>query len=112
MARGRKKGTVNKSQAIRDAISQLGGKPRPRDVIAAVAAKGIDVSPALVTNVIARGQRRGRRGRPARQTVARNGHTASGTVTVAALIEAKRLVDHVGSVDVAKEALNALAKLI
>lgn len=112
MPRGRKRGTLNKSQAIRDAVGELGGKPRPRDVIEVLDKKGIEVSPALVTNVMARGQRKGRRGRPGRRPMGRNGHAASEKVTVAALIEAKRLVDQVGSVDVAKEALNALAKLI
>lgn len=103
---------VNKSEAIRGALSSLGNSARPRDVIALLSEKGVNVSPALVTNVITRtrAKRPGRKpGRP--KSAVRNGNGVE-SVSLAVLIEAKKLVDTVGSVDEAKRALTALGRLI
>ena len=107
-ARRNRKGDVNKSQAIRDLVAERGNKVRPRDIIAELAQKGIEVSPALVTNVISRGTGRKTRGR--RPGVAARG--GSGQVSITTLLEAKRLVTEAGSVDDAKRALDTLSRLL
>ena len=109
--RGRQNG-VNKSQAIRDILAEMGGKPRPKDVIATLKGKGIDASPALVTNVISRGGLR-RRGRKARRGISRPARSMpSDSFSMSALLEAKKLVTQVGSVSDAKRALDALSRLL
>lgn len=113
MARARRsKNGSNKSQAIREMSQQLGRKARPRDVIAGLKEKGIEVSPALVTNVLSRAAKR--RGRKVRRLVgtAVNARRSGGDVSMASLVSAKKLIDEVGSVDEAKRALDALARLI
>ena len=45
------KSTINKSQAIRDQFSKVGANGRNKDIIAALKAKGIVVTPAQVSNV-------------------------------------------------------------
>jgi hypothetical protein len=74
------KGT-NKAQAIRGTAKELGGKPRPKDVIAALATKGIKVASAQVSTVLkAAGLRRGRRRRNVMAVVvpkpSSNGHVS------------------------------------
>jgi hypothetical protein len=100
---------TNKSQAIRDTISELGHQFRPRDVIAKLKEQGIEVSPALVTNVMARSgrtaQRRNGRAGTARTLCADN-------LSVESLLSAKRLIDEVGSVEEARRAIDLLAQLI
>ncbi len=109
--RPRKEG-INKSQAIRDIASEMGGKPRPRDVIVALKEKGIDASPALVTNVLSRNgmSKRGRKGR--RKAAVHAAAVGSHEPSIAALIEAKKLVNSVGSIAGAKKALDALSRLM
>jgi len=110
--RGRQNG-LNKSQAIRDILAEMGADARPKDVIATLHGKGIEASPALVTNVIARSGLR-RRGRKLRRggilRVRQNAHSDSPSMS--ALLEAKKLVNQVGSISDAKRALDALAKLL
>jgi len=109
--RGRQSG-LNKSQAIRDIIGGLEERPSPKEIILKLKEKGIEVSPALVTNVMARsGMRRRRRLR--RNGVLRVGRPVHAEgLSMSALLEAKKLVKQVGSVDDAKRALDALAKLL
>ena len=78
----------------------------PTEVAKALAEKKIKVSVTLVSNVkmrMARGKTGGRLGRP------RLG--SNGTVDVSDLLAAKKLVDHLGSIEAAADALNTLAKL-
>jgi arginine repressor len=90
---------------------------RPRDVLAALAEQGIDVSRAQISAVLAgMGMRRRRR---RRGKVVANGNAAAAYATAAtspaltlqSLLAAKRLADQLGSVDAAKQAVDALAKL-
>lgn len=109
-ARVKTENSTNKSQAIRDTVVELGKKSRPRDVIAKLKSQGIDVSAALVTNVMARsGKRRPRR---ATRTAGIGRTTCADNLTMESLLSAKRLLDQVGSVEEAKRALDVLAKLI
>jgi hypothetical protein len=109
-------GSVNKAQAIRDAAKDLGGKKvRPKDVIAALAEKGIIVSSPQVSSTLkAAGYRRTRRkGKPiasAHKSKSAQHHDANG-LTLEHLLAAKALIAKIGSVEAAKKALDVLAKL-
>ncbi|HVU90535.1 MAG TPA: hypothetical protein VHD36_24650 [Pirellulales bacterium] len=94
-----KRGSVNKAQAIRDEFSSQGMETRPKDIIASLKSKGIDVSSAQVSNIKATF------GRP------RRGHGANGALSVELLMEAKKLADRLGGIDVTRRAIEALSKL-
>jgi hypothetical protein len=102
----RKRGSVNKAQAIRDEFATLGRKGRPRDVIAALKAKGIAVSSAQVSNIKA-SLRKGK----GRKTIAASGRSGDGEISLDALLEAKKLADRLGGVEAVKRAVDALARL-
>ena len=103
-------GETSKAQRIRDVAKALGKQVRPRDVIAELAKEGIAVSSAQVSSTLsAAGYRRKRRGRKVSAAVAR---PASGNgLNLYALIAAKALINKVGSVEAAEEALRAMKKL-
>ena len=104
---------VNRSEEIRKAFEKMGGDAAPKDIIKVLGARRIKVSSALVSNVraaMAGGSRtRGkgksrRRGRPRRSA-------PNGSVVLADLLEAKRLIEKTGGIEQAKQALDALARL-
>lgn len=107
--RGRSKDGVNKSQLIRDTFAKLGRRARPRDVIEVLAKDGIHVSRALVTNVLNRDLQSKQRGRVA-GTRRRNSMQA--TLSVSELLTAKKLVEESGSVDAARQVLDAYSRLV
>lgn len=112
--RGRKSGS-NKSQLIRDTYESLGKGARPRDVLHALNKQGVDVSRALVTNVLKRhgaAPAAGRRGpgRPRKNAAAAKPASSGDAVTMASVMAAKRMVGEVGSIDQARAALETLAK--
>ena len=91
----------------------MGKKARPRDLIARLTEKGVDVSPALVSNVLSRTRKRRRGAKVARLVGAGAGRASrDGDVSMHSLLGAKKLVEQVGSVDEAKKAIDALARLI
>lgn len=105
-------GSINKAEEIRKAAKELGGrKVRPKDVIAALATKGITVAPAQVSSTLkAAGYRRIRRHKA---TTSPKAHHASHNADVSLdhLLAAKALVGKLGSIEAAKKALDVLAKL-
>ena len=103
MARPKKSPHGTKSQAIRDYLS-ANKKAKATEVVAALAEKGVTVSTNMVYNLKAR-KKMGRRRRKAES----NGQVVGLSITN--LIAAKKLVDTVGGVEQAREAINALAKL-
>ena len=108
------RGGVNKAQAIRDAAKKIGGKVRPKDVIAALAEQGIVVSSPQVSSTLkAAGYRRTRRGRPAGSKSKGKTHTAdtANGLSLEHLIAAKALATKLGSVEAAKRAIDVLARL-
>ena len=116
--RGRKPGVSkasahgSKAEAIRDAIKSMGKRVRPRDVIASLAEKGIHVSSAQVSTVAKSMGMRRRRGRqPAVAGVASRTSHVSAAISIEDLIAAKKLADHLGGIDRAKVAIDALIKL-
>ena len=107
-----------KADAIREMAKSMEKPVRPRDLVAAMAAQGVHVSPAQVSQVLrGMGMRRRRRGgrRVAREgaTAARQtaGSATSRSISLDSLIAAKKLADQLGGVDAAKQAVDALARL-
>jgi len=103
MARPKKSPRGTKSQAIRDYLA-ANKTAKASEVVAALAEKGITVSAPMVYSLKARkkmGQRR-RKAEASGQTVG---------LSISGLLAAKKLVDAVGGIEPAREALNALAKL-
>lgn len=100
---------ASKAEQIRQVAKGMGGRVRPRDVIAQLAQQGVTVSSAQVSTVLASmGMKRRRRGRrPAAAVV----ESVTSTLTLDSLLAAKRLVNQLGSVEAAKTAVDALAKL-
>ncbi|MEX0642284.1 MAG: hypothetical protein WD468_06260 [Pirellulales bacterium] len=111
MPRGKRKRGA-KSQAVREYL-QANPDAMPKDAIAAMAQKKIKVSSQLISTLKAKlkgGTMRtaARRGRPAKR---RGRGAGNGSISIDALLAAKRLVDEVGDVERAKEALEVLARL-
>jgi hypothetical protein len=97
-----KGGSVSKAQAIRDEFSAQGIDARPKDIISTLKSKGVTVSSAQVSNIKATfGKKPGRKGRGA----------SNGTLSVETLLETKKLAERIGGIDVARRALEALARL-
>ena len=81
-----KKQTVNKSQAIRDALAQAGPDPSPTAIAKSLQAKGIDVSPNMVSMI--KGKIKTQKTAQGRTKVfARNGAGSFGIDDVVALRE-------------------------
>ena len=106
--RGRRRGGPNKSRAVREYFESNPGAA-PKEVVEALGAQGIKVSPQLVSNIKSRLKAGG--GKPGRKPGRRASGQLVGGQSLGALLEAKRLVDSVGSVHAAREALEVLAKL-
>ncbi|HWB14103.1 MAG TPA: hypothetical protein VG826_33060 [Pirellulales bacterium] len=104
---------TSKAERIRQVAKAMKKPVRPRDVIAALAGEGIAVSSAQVSMTLrAMGMRRKRRGRkPVEAAHSRPATAASGTLSLDSLLAAKKLVVALGSVEAAKSAVDALAKL-
>ena len=108
---------VNKAEEIRQAAKAIGKRVRPRDIIAALKEKGIEVSSAQVSTTLHNAGFRRRRRRvavaAAAAPAAGPGRRAakSGKLSLESLLAAKSFIDRVGSVDKAEEAISALKKL-
>jgi hypothetical protein len=103
---------TTKSELIRQTITELGADARNRDVIEKLAGDKVTVSAQMVSTVRARmnsgsssAKGPGRPGRPARQG-------ASQSISLSALLNAKKLVAEAGSVEAARQTLDALAQLV
>lgn len=105
-------GGTSKAEAIRQSIRRFGKRFRPRDVIADLAAEGIEVSSAQVSTIA---KTLGMRPRPKGRGAAagpRPGAKRGGEVSLEALVATKRLSDQLGGMDNVKSALDALAKIL
>ena len=103
MARPKKSPRGTKSQAIRDYLA-ANKKAKAAEVVAALAANGIAVSAPMVYSLKAR-NKMGKRRRKAEAGGQEVGLSITG------LLAAKKFVDEAGSMDEARRALDALAKL-
>src|SRR5262249_40629028 len=90
----------SKADAIRGMFGEMGVKARARDVVAALAARGMVVTPAQVSTL--------------RNKVPRRGHAASSAAVVSYdhLLAAKSLAEQLGGISAAQRALESLAKLM
>lgn len=98
----------SKSEAIRAELTALGHNVATREVVAALATKGIRVSAAHVSNV--------KSGAASKASVQSKGARAAldpsnDLVSMEALLDAKRLVDRTGGVEQAKRTLDLLSLL-
>ena len=100
---------ITKAEHIRQTAKKMGKKVRPKEIIAALKEQGIIVtSPQVSSTLKAAGYRRKRRGKKA--TAGAAAVVANG-LSLEALIAAKTLIQKVGSVKAAEEALAAMKKL-
>lgn len=123
----KKSGAPNKSQAIRD-YYEANPDAKPMEVSAELSKKGIVVTPAFVSTVksttmgksarrsakksasnVKKSSNGAKRGRPVGST---NKATSSNEVSLDSLLQVKRIVEEMGSVQDAKNALTALEKLM
>jgi len=103
----RKAGGPNKSQAIR-AYKSTHKRSKPKEISAALAKEGVNVTPAFVSTVLSTARRKkGKSGR-------RSGAKAAGgsSSPYSHLIQARKLADQMGGVEKARAALDALAKIL
>lgn len=108
LVRRKRTAGINKSEAIRQTAKSLPKPVRPRDVIGALQSQGIEVTSGQVSTVLSSmGMKRRRGGRRKAAVV----ETVASTITLGSLLAAKKLVSQLGSVDAAKQAVDALAKL-
>ena len=107
---------VNKSEEIRKTFKELGPKTRTKDIVAALAAKGVSVAPAQVSTIKGsmKAKRKARRAAGmAEAAVAPSSGRASSAKAISAedLLVAKRLADQLGGVERLKSALSLLDQL-
>ncbi len=110
----KKQPAVSKAQAIRDTAKELGRKARPRDIIAALAEKGIKVVSAQVSMTLrAAGMRRRRRRRKLAAAIARKPVTSNGkALNIDELHAVKKLADQLGGTGRLKELAAILERLV
>ncbi len=114
MARRKTAGGLSKADEIR-AEFKKDPTIATKDVMSNLQGRGISVTSAHVSNVksklgLAPRRRRRRRGRP-RKAEALAMIQSSESITVGALVQAKRFAEAIGGVDVAKRAISALSRL-
>jgi hypothetical protein len=101
----------NKSEAIR-AYTKKNADAGPTEVAAALAKDGIEVTAAFVSTVLSNDRRKsgksGKRGGKGRGRAA----AASTGASLEHLIEAKKLIQKMGGIDEARQAINLLAKIL
>ncbi|MEM1226837.1 MAG: hypothetical protein AAGJ40_14150 [Planctomycetota bacterium] len=125
----KKRSGPNKSKSIRD-FHASNPSVKPKEMSALLAKKGVDVTPAFISTILSTDKRKGgttgKRGRPSKKTAraaapatksVRRGRPpaaakSNGEISLDSLIEVKKIVDKMGGVDDAKNALLALEKLI
>lgn len=95
---------VNKSAEIR---TYLGVNPtaKPKQVVAALAEKGISVTPAFVSTLKSNDSRKAGSGN-------KPGRRSNGVKGTELLVAAKKFADQAGGVESAQEALAILAKIL
>jgi hypothetical protein len=102
-------GKISKAQAIRDVAGELGKKARPRDIIAALAAKGITVtSPQVSMTLKAAGLRKGKR---KKQVVAASRNGKSIALNIKDVIQVKNLAVQLGGLERLKETIAVYEEL-
>ncbi|MEM6363812.1 MAG: hypothetical protein AAF745_05255 [Planctomycetota bacterium] len=120
-----KKSGPNKSKAIRE-YHAANPHVKPMEMAAALKKQGVDVKPGFISTVISTDKRNSkktgaRRGPGSRKTAAKTtsvkpgpkpASKASGEVSLDSLLQVKKIVEEMGSVQDAQVALTALEKLM
>jgi len=96
--RGRRRKSVSRADAIRQAWGDLGQHSRPRDVVAHLDAQGIKVSSAHVISL--------------RSNSVPSKKSAAAVVSLDDLVAAKAFAGKFGSIEAAKKTLDSLAHLL
>ena len=104
-----KKKGVNKSQVIRGMLHQH-PNASPLAISEALGKRGVKVTPGFVSTIKSQSGAKKKR-RRVKKRVGRAARPAGDTVSVSALVQAKRLADQLGGVEKAQDALSALSKL-
>ena len=105
--------STSKAQSIRDMANELGKKARPRDIIAALAAKGITVtSPQVSMTLKAAGLRRGRRRKKVMMAVVAKASANGHGFDINDLVKVKKLANELGGAAKLKELAVALERLL
>ena len=101
-----------KTQAARDYLAAH-PEASPKEIVAGLATTGMKIKLGLANSIkySKRGKKAGRRRGRARTMQAAARHTANGAVTVAQLIEVKKLADALGGAHQVRSALDALDML-
>jgi hypothetical protein len=110
MARKPSAETLNKSAHVRRYLAQY-PDAKPKQILDALTAQGIDISKPLINRILYGPQgtrKKKRRGRRPKIEATANG---SAPLSLEHLLAAKKLVTHLGSVESAKQAVDALARL-
>ena len=95
---------INKTQIVKKALAN-DSKASPKEISKKLAKKGITVSPNYVSNIKTTSKKKTKKkGRPKKVA-------ATDKISLASLVEVKKLANRLGGIDKAQEALNALAKL-
>ena len=101
---------VNKAQTVRKYLKEH-RDALPKDVSEALKGQGIDVTPNYVSNIKFQLGLKKRRKKAAASGAAAAEMPAGDAISLSALLEAKKLVEKLGSAEVAKQAILALAQL-
>ncbi len=112
MAKKKAASAVNKSQAIRD-FRAANKTARPKDIVEGLKADGVEVSPALVSNVLGAKKKRVKKRAGAKPGPKPKAASSAGgeSVKVDALIEAAGFANKVGGVEKAQMILKTLGRL-
>jgi len=124
----KKSGGPNKSQAIRDYFAAH-PDAKPKEAAEELSKQGLSVTPGFASTIRSNSKTKksGKRGRPSKSTAGRsaanksvrgNGRSSNarraspaGEVSIDSLVKVKRIVDEMGGVEDARNALTALEKL-
>jgi arginine repressor len=102
--------TGTKADKMREVAGGMAKPVRPKDVVAALKAQGVEVLHTQVSQVLAKmGMKKKRRRR--RKAAVGATVVANNSLNIDDLVAAKKLVGQVGSIEKVKEALAALARL-
>ncbi len=112
----RAKSRGEKSKAIREYRDQNPGA-KPKEIAQQLNLSGLSITPGYVSTILSNDKRGGkvekrRRGRPRKEMVAAVGKPAAKSVSFDDLQAVKKLIDKVGSVEAAQNAISQYSQLM
>lgn len=102
----------NKTQAIKAALAASPNRS-PKEIAAELNQQGVDASPGYVSTIKSKLKLKAGSGRRTKKSSGKAATTAAETdnVSLATLVQAKKLADQLGGVEQARKMLTALSKL-